>query len=256
VGADCDSGVCQARGCAPGLQRCCQPPRCDDDVRNGNEPVVDCGNAQCGDCPLGSPCTQDGQCQTGECTGGRCVLDPCEDGQQNGDETDTDCGGDNACDRCGLGDDCEVDDDCAGAATCIAGSCANCGDNLRNGDETDVDCGGVCGDCDPGELCELDTECTSNLCEDGRCCGGSAADCTRCARRISTALTCDLDPAAEANCTALLDCLADNSGACPTRLTVGCTDAGGACDTARFGGNGAAGVVLADRIIGTAQCTF
>lgn len=60
----------------------------------------------------------------------KCIIPPpperCEDGIQNGDETDIDCGGmsvtgmSGPCDRCDVGDHCIVDGDCGGdvAATC------------------------------------------------------------------------------------------------------------------------------------------
>src|SRR6185436_20089437 len=62
IGADCQSAVCRGTGCAPGVALCCHAPRCDDGVRNNNEPVTDCGNAACGGCPLGSPCGANAQC--------------------------------------------------------------------------------------------------------------------------------------------------------------------------------------------------
>ena len=42
---DCVSGVCGTQGCPAGVARCCQAPSCNDDVRNGTESDVDCGNA-------------------------------------------------------------------------------------------------------------------------------------------------------------------------------------------------------------------
>jgi hypothetical protein len=106
--------------------------------------------------------------------------------------------------------------------------------------------------------CQLDNECQSGACIDQRCCGGQQADCTRCARRlVSGGISCAVGDAATAPvCDAFLQCLQDNPEACPTRLTAGCSDTGGACDPVNFGGNGSAAITLADRIIGTAQCAF
>merc|ERR1739847_170988 len=50
----------------------------------------------------------------------------CEDGIQNQDETNTDCGG-------------------------VCPACETCEDGIQNQDETDTDCGGVCTAC---ETCE------------------------------------------------------------------------------------------------------
>ncbi|OGQ91681.1 MAG: hypothetical protein A2289_17890 [Deltaproteobacteria bacterium RIFOXYA12_FULL_58_15] len=44
-----------------------------------------------------------------------------------------------------------------------------CEDNVINGDESDRDCGGSCTGCDDGFACNLDTDCSSNNCENGVC---------------------------------------------------------------------------------------
>ncbi|MEO8183225.1 MAG: hypothetical protein ABI895_30705 [Deltaproteobacteria bacterium] len=257
LAADCDSGVCDTRGCGNGVARCCQPARCNDRVRNGTEAFPDCGNAQCGACPIGSPCNGNAVCDSGLCQNGACRQPPCDDGQQNGLETDTDCGGpDPACTRCALGRECNVTQDCA-TGSCVAGVCANCGNGVQDGRETDSDCGGVCGPCGPGGGCLLDSECQSGVCVDDSCCGGRDVDCTRCARELATGISCATGDAATAPvCEAFLECLQDNPQACPSRIAPGCVVAGGACDPIDFGGNGSAAIALADRIIGTAQCTF
>jgi len=53
------------------------------------------------------------------------VSATCNDGQQNGNETGVDCGGD--CD-----------------------ACPTCDDGIQNGNETGVDCGGDCNPCSTG----------------------------------------------------------------------------------------------------------
>jgi len=56
-----------------GLNSNCGPiETCDDGIQNGDETGVDCGGADCPDCP---------------------VLPTCDDGIQNGNETGVDCGG-------------------------------------------------------------------------------------------------------------------------------------------------------------------
>ena len=74
----------------------------------------------------------------------------CDDGIQNGDETDVDCGG-LSCDPC-----------------------PTCTDGIQNGNETDVDCGGP--DCDPCPSTCTDGE--QNGDETGIDCGGP--DCVDC----------------------------------------------------------------------------
>jgi hypothetical protein len=256
--SDCQSAVCDASGCAPGVGRCCQAPSCIDGVANGSEPVPDCGNAACGSCAVDSECSADGQCATGFCQAGVCLEKPsCFDLRQDGRETGLDCGSsDPACARCPLGAGCESDTDCA-SGRCTGRVCTDCGDGVRNGNETGIDCGGSCGPCAVGIDCLGDSDCASGACQAGRCCGGVAVDCTRCARRLATGIDCSIDTTgAAAGCNAFLQCLADNTEACPTRLAPGCSEAGGPCDTANFGGNGSPGVTLADTIIGTASCSF
>jgi hypothetical protein len=258
TGADCQSGVCGAAGCAAGIDLCCQDASCNDGVRNGTEPVVDCGNAACGACALGSVCTANGQCTSGFCQAGVCRPSPCTNGARDGTETDTDCGGaDPTCVRCPVGDTCAVNGDCA-SNSCINRQCSNCADGRRNGSETGVDCGGVCGPCGPGQACTVDDDCQSNACQDGRCCGGAGVDCTRCARRLVTAINCSSNGAgAQPNCDAFLDCLASNADICTRRYALGCSDEpGSVCDNTRFGGTTGPGVALADAIIGSAGCEF
>jgi len=83
----------------------------------------------------------------------------CDDGVQNGDETDVDCGGP-ACAPCENRARCERASDCA-SETCAGGICvlASCTDGVQNGDETDVDCGGSCGPCAAGQRCGASADC-------------------------------------------------------------------------------------------------
>lgn len=63
--ADCMSGVCGS-----GL---CQVPRCQDNVKNGEEIDVDCGPPAClRRCTTGQMCTRNEDCDLGLCYAGRC----------------------------------------------------------------------------------------------------------------------------------------------------------------------------------------
>jgi len=77
----------------------------------------------------------------------------------------------------GVGDDCPTatgcsrNDDCASRVCCLGGGCAlhvclapTCLDAVQNGSETDVDCGGLCPTCASGAHCNIDGDCTSDLC--------------------------------------------------------------------------------------------
>ena len=78
------------------------------------------------------------------CSGGACLTPACDDGLENGDETDEDCGG--SCPDCGDGLGCDTFLDCL-SGVCSSGECQapTCFDGVRNGDETGVDSGGSCG---------------------------------------------------------------------------------------------------------------
>jgi hypothetical protein len=174
VDEDCDSLVCEAQGCIDGVAQCCQAPTCDDGLANGGEPVPDCGNDRCGPCAVGSACLADAHCESGACQGGQCVppVARCDDGVQNGDEPNVDCGGsDPACPRCGDRQACFQASDCANN-NCGGGVCISCGSGVLDGDESDIDCGGsdpFCRRCSPGERCRSNTDCLSNFCFAGFC---------------------------------------------------------------------------------------
>ncbi|HKO92260.1 MAG TPA: hypothetical protein VJU61_13945, partial [Polyangiaceae bacterium] len=222
---------------------------------------VDCAGPCAARCGEGEGCGSSADCSSGlACPPAtqRCAPPTCQDGLHNGSETGLDCGG--TCTGCAAGTACGGATDCA-SGICRDGSCAtpSCDDLAHNQDETDIDCGGVCGPCAPGGACVLDSDCQSGACQDGSCCGGKEGDCTRCARRLSTSLDCTSNGASAdvtTTCNDFLQCLSDNAELCPRRNSAGCTSAGGVCDVSRFGGTSAAGISLADGIIGTAQCNF
>ncbi|MEZ4310796.1 MAG: hypothetical protein R3F14_22360 [Polyangiaceae bacterium] len=139
-----------------------------------------------------------GGAPTAACPGELCAafLHTCTDGQRDGDETGTDCGG--SCARCPDGQPCLTGADCQ-SAVCTAAQCAppTCDDGARNGAETDVDCGGTCDQgCAAGQRCAENADCAGEQCsaQDSTClptctdgvtnggetdvdCGGPCAGC-------------------------------------------------------------------------------
>ncbi len=166
---DCQSGFCDAGTCA-------QPPgHCTNDTRDADETDVDCGGADCPGCADGQACDDDGDCQSDYCQGGTCqpAGPSCDDGEQNGAETDVDCGGPD-CPACADDQGCEDDSDCL-SDNCQLGACQpaggpGCSDGEQNGDETDVDCGGPdCPACPLAAGCLGDADCQSGLCQQDSC---------------------------------------------------------------------------------------
>jgi len=101
----------------------------------------------------------------------------CDDGVQNGDETDIDCGGTD-CAPCELQERCERGVDCV-SDTCIEGICvpSTCTDGVQNGNETDIDCGGSCRPCTAGQRCEAPVDCVPPTFLDWSPCGDFLSTC-------------------------------------------------------------------------------
>lgn len=59
-----------------------------------------------------------------------------------------------------------------------APAAASCSDGLKNQNESDVDCGGACPACHDGLACSNAVECTSAVCEAGKCASASCTDRT------------------------------------------------------------------------------
>ncbi len=181
---DCGGGTCPA--CALGLMcmastdcaslAClsgvCATPSCTDTVQDGTETDVDCGGGACPGCAVGKKCLATSDCLLGEgCDVGTktCDANACNDGIQNGNETDVDCGG-GTCGACALGKKCKVDADCPLGGGCdvttMTCDADTCHDGIQNGSETDVDCGGSCGGCAVGKKCFATSDClTSEGCD-------------------------------------------------------------------------------------------
>jgi hypothetical protein len=131
-----------------------QAPTCPNGRVDGFETDLDCGGSQCPACPADGICLEDGDCQSGVCALNRCQAATCHDGLQNGGELGVDCGG-----------------PCAACAV----SNGTCTDGQKSDAETDIDCGGAqCAACADGKSCARNTDCTSQVCADGRC----GAPCT------------------------------------------------------------------------------
>ena len=130
----------------------------------------------------------------------KCGYKPsCEDGVQNQDEVDVDCGG--VCQPCatcfdGIKNQDEVDVDCGG----VCQPCPDCFDSIQNFGETDADCGGFyCKKrCAAEQRCIRNNDCESSHCYNEICleancndqirnqdeedvdCGGVCKPCPRC----------------------------------------------------------------------------
>jgi hypothetical protein len=161
--ADCAGGACSAGRC--------QAPTCSDGLQNQDESDVDCGGQACDRCATKQHCQSDSDCDRADCSQGRCQPAACEDGLKNGDETATDCGG--SCVPCPDFSACETAEDCSSlvcsayAQICLA---PTCDDDVLNADESDLDCGKSCdAKCGLTRVCNVDADCASGACGDGRC---------------------------------------------------------------------------------------
>ena len=163
MGSDCQSDVCSSF--------ICQQAACPDGVANGTETGTDCGGPNsCARCAEGLPCAQGSDCEELVCgNDDLCAAPSCSpgDGQRNGLETGTDCGG-AGCPTCANGENCSVAGDCTSGFCNSQDQCsdADCNDGAMNGDETDINCGGPdCNQCENGDNCLIDTDCTSGRCD-------------------------------------------------------------------------------------------
>jgi hypothetical protein len=126
-GSDCTSKVCS------GSPKVCQPPTCDDGVKNAQETAQDCGGPQCPDCGDGLACMSPQDCISKVCSCGGimpcndpvCQVPTCTDGVQNGGEVAPDCQG-NCEGTCDVGEPCEGHEDC-GSQNCVMNICQPAG---------------------------------------------------------------------------------------------------------------------------------
>jgi Cys-rich repeat protein len=134
-----DGQACQRVGDAVGCVDLSQPDggvlpaECNDQTLNGDETDVDCGGS-CPKCGTGKLCSDGDDCTSGvcepDCSGLLCLPGTrtpvcrdasCNDNNQNGQETDVDCGGPD-CPRCSNGSGCQSDSDCE-SNLCSGGTC-------------------------------------------------------------------------------------------------------------------------------------
>ncbi len=175
----------------------------------------------------------------------------CADGQMNGDESDTDCGG--SCPQCADFQRCVAPDDCASQHCHKAGLCVPdfCDDGLyTEASELHIDCGAMCGatcglgfpcadkgDCAEGDCinntCELQPHCANEMFDVGV---EVNLDCgAECGKTCKTGSSCTSDDDCYGICDANSVCVTDsciNQMPDPGETDVDC---GGLCGTCPFG---------------------
>jgi formylglycine-generating enzyme required for sulfatase activity len=208
LASTCTAGVCGTTSAAAGTA-------CAD--RGGK--VCDGG----GKCVV---CNADAQCASFPaeiCKAHACVPRSCTNSEEDGDETDVDCGG--SCPPCADTLHCAASSDCE-SGFCDALVCAPCASTASCGagrycDAPSGTCKAVQSD---GADCNAVDQCASGHCVDGACCG--AASCPACfACDVDGAGTCSPMPIGEDatgpnTCAGAQAC--DGAGACKKALGQGC----------------------------------
>lgn len=195
---------------------------CSDGELGPGETGPDCGGRCLRGCEVGQGCVERSDCRLGlSCVGLVCREPRCDDNQQNGTETDIDCGGPlGVCGRCAVGQGCITGRDCTELVCDGFGRCAaaTCFDNVANGQEPDRDCGATCDErpCDLGSRCFSDADCRSVTCapyaplpsdscaeEPANClCQFCANELTACSTNCRTVFSCFLNE----NCGSFEEC--------------------------------------------------
>jgi hypothetical protein len=151
------------------------PSPCDNQQLDEGETAIDCGGDDCQPCGFGLPCLDDDDCESGVCNE-TCLAMGCQNGEQDGTETDRDCGGD--CEPCPDDAQCAVEADCQ-SGVCEGETCQvpTCTDGVKNGAEADEDCGTEeCGLCPDGASCQEDGQCVQGTCKDLICADPQCTD--------------------------------------------------------------------------------
>ena len=114
-------GDCQTNTCTN--QVCTAPASCTNMMKDGLETDVDCGGGACPKCASGKLCKLASDCLSNMCSNNVCLAPgpSCNDGIQNGAESDIDCGG-LMCPKCAVGKMCFGNADCQ-SNTCTKGIC-------------------------------------------------------------------------------------------------------------------------------------
>jgi len=233
--AHCSNGICAAATCTDGVQ-------------NGDETDKDCGGSCAADCAVGQACVGNGDCAlpvSGHCSNSKCIAAACNDGVQNGSETDKDCGGSCAAD-CVTGSRCAGNADCA-SGVCLTSKCVTCQPTTKQCVNTSVQTCSSTGDWGNGVACSVANgtpNCTGNgVCGIASCspgyadCGGGVADgcetnlhlanaCgTTCANRIACSTSNGMPSCPSGSCVMACnagfgDCSQTNNDGCETNVNV------------------------------------
>lgn len=190
-------GTVECSGTGQGT--CPDPPECRTTecvggqcTTTNDEPLVGCSGGVCDGSGACVECVDDDQCTiSGEFCDldtGTCIGAQCDDDTQNGQETDTDCGGP-ACAPCANTAQCAVAEDCV-SGFCDGTTCEAC---VGSGDcESSQFCdaslnGGTCVvDKPAGQACGDPAECDSGSCVDAICCEAACTDpCHGCATAVT-----------------------------------------------------------------------
>ncbi len=201
TGVTCDPANC------PGPDTDCTNPVCNGNVcAIGNEPAgaaCDDGAAGSKVCDGGGTCVEcngpnDCMAPTPVCLMNLCVAEHCQNMMlDQGLETDIDCGG-TECPPCANNLGCQGPTDCQ-SGFCLNMTCTACADDVDCDEAVqwcnDANNGGTCEAKKPdGQTCGGETECTSDNCIDGFCCGSNGCpDCQSCNIPGSEG-TCSNDP--------------------------------------------------------------
>ncbi|MBI4702980.1 MAG: lamin tail domain-containing protein [Deltaproteobacteria bacterium] len=197
-GAGGVAGSGQGGGCArdsdcPGedegcRRRACRHGGCGYENAFLGAPCAESGGRVCDGAGKCVPCLGDLHCDGPErCVGQKCVPPACANVEQDGSETDVDCGGE--CPACANGKACQSAADCksrhcaaagaggaggAGGVVSPGSACAPCAAHEDCEPDEHCDNFGRCASKKPlGALCDHPEACSSGLCADGRCCDGA-----------------------------------------------------------------------------------
>jgi hypothetical protein len=180
IGGLCDfDNDCRVGRCDRVTAACV--PRCGDgtcsvgEVCGGVDSGLTC-MSDCGRCPDGVPCTDNGTCSSHYCAG-VCTSNPCGNGRCDNIPFVETCGAGNSgpecqqdCGKCTGVATCNSNDDCV-SNSCVGGFCETCGDGVctavvescGNGDNG-LACERDCGKCPDFTPCLEHGDCASNYC--------------------------------------------------------------------------------------------